>query len=144
MSTVVMVLLVAALIAVTTACGGDDSADIPPPDDLPSLVVRAADAMTQVESARFEMIHEGAVVTIEGLSQDASHPVQRAWVEEDVPQCGYCQAGQIMAVVDLLQRVPEPTDEQIDAMHTNICRCGTYYRMRRAIHRAAVYLNEER
>ena len=83
------------------------------------------------------------VVTIEGLSSDGTHAVQRAWLEEDVPQCGYCQAGQIMAVVDLLERVPNPSDEQIDSMHTNICRCGTYYRMRKAIHRAASYMKEE-
>ncbi len=84
-----------------------------------------------------------SVLTIEGLSEHGDHPVQRAWVEEDVPQCGYCQAGQIMAVADLLSRVPDPTDAQIDEMHRNICRCGTYYRMRKAIHRAAAYLREE-
>lgn len=80
------------------------------------------------------------VTTIEGLSPDASHAVQRAWLEEDVPQCGYCQAGQIMAVADLLQQVPNPSDEDIDRLHSNICRCGTYYRMRKAIHRAAAIL----
>jgi isoquinoline 1-oxidoreductase alpha subunit len=84
-----------------------------------------------------------AVTTIEGLSQDATHAVQRAWIEEDVPQCGYCQAGQVMAVTDLLRQVPEPSDDDIDRLHTNICRCGTYYRMRKAIHRAARYLKEE-
>ena len=83
------------------------------------------------------------ITTIEGLSADATHPVQRAWLEEDVPQCGYCQAGQIMAVTDLLQQVPNPTDEDIDRLHTNICRCGTYYRMRKAIHRAAAILAGE-
>ena len=83
------------------------------------------------------------VTTIEGLSADASHAVQRAWLEEDVPQCGYCQAGQIMAVADLLRQVPAPSDEDIDRLHSNICRCGTYYRMRKAIHRAAAYLREE-
>jgi aerobic-type carbon monoxide dehydrogenase small subunit (CoxS/CutS family) len=83
------------------------------------------------------------VVTIEGLSRGGEHPVQRAWVEEDVPQCGYCQAGQIMAVVHLLRQVPNPTDEEIDRHLTNICRCGTYYRIRRAIHRAARYLAQE-
>ena len=83
------------------------------------------------------------ITTIEGLSPDGSHPVQRAWNDEDVPQCGYCQAGQIMAVADLLSRVPDPTDAQIDEMHGNVCRCGTYYRMRKAIHRAAAYLLEE-
>ena len=84
-----------------------------------------------------------AVTTIEGLSPDATHAVQRAWIEEDVPQCGYCQAGQVMAVTDLLRQVPEPSDDDIDRLHTNICRCGTYYRMRKAIHRAARYLKEE-
>lgn len=84
------------------------------------------------------------VTTIEGLSRDGLHAVQRAWLEEDVPQCGYCQAGQIMAVVDLLRRSPHPSDEDIDRLHGNVCRCGTYYRMRRAIHRAARYLEEER
>jgi isoquinoline 1-oxidoreductase subunit alpha len=83
------------------------------------------------------------VTTIEGLSPDASHAVQRAWLDEDVPQCGYCQAGQIMAVADLLRRIPDPSDEDIDRLHTNLCRCGTYYRMRKAIHRASRYLREE-
>ena len=83
------------------------------------------------------------VTTIEGLSADESHAVQRAWIDEDVPQCGYCQAGQIMAVAGLLRQVPNPTDEDIDRLHSNICRCGTYYRMRKAIHRAAAYLRQE-
>lgn len=83
------------------------------------------------------------VTTIEGLSADASHPVQRAWLEEDVPQCGYCQAGQIMAIASLLEQVPEPTDDDIDRLHGNLCRCGTYVRIRRAIHRAARYRREE-
>jgi aerobic-type carbon monoxide dehydrogenase small subunit (CoxS/CutS family) len=82
-------------------------------------------------------------LTIEGLSAEGDHPVQRAWIEEDVSQCGYCQPGQIMAAVYLLQRVPSPTDEQIDEMHTNLCRCGTYYRVRRAIHLAARYMRED-
>jgi isoquinoline 1-oxidoreductase subunit alpha len=78
------------------------------------------------------------VTTIEGLSTDNSHPVQRAWIEIDVPQCGYCQSGQIMSAVVLLKDKPKPTDEDIDdAMSGNICRCGTYQRIRRAIHRAA-------
>ena len=78
------------------------------------------------------------VTTIEGLSTDASHPVQRAWIEEDVPQCGYCQSGQIMSAVALLNKKPNPTDADIDAAMTgNICRCGTYQRIRKAIHRAA-------
>ena len=79
-----------------------------------------------------------AITTIEGLSPDGAHPVQRAWVAEDVPQCGYCQAGQIMAAAALLANTPSPTDAQIDtAMRGNLCRCGTYVRIRAAIHRAA-------
>ena len=79
------------------------------------------------------------VTTIEGLaaSDDELHPVQQAWLEHDVPQCGYCQPGQIMATVDLLKRIPNPTDTDIDNNLTNICRCGTYVRIRKAIHRAA-------
>jgi isoquinoline 1-oxidoreductase subunit alpha len=78
------------------------------------------------------------VVTIEGLSPDRSHPVQVAWMEIDVPQCGYCQSGQIMSASALLAQTPKPTDAQIDdAMAGNICRCGTYPRIRKAIHRAA-------
>jgi aerobic-type carbon monoxide dehydrogenase small subunit (CoxS/CutS family) len=77
------------------------------------------------------------VTTIEGLSTDGSHPVQRAWMELDVPQCGYCQAGQIMAAVALLDKTPKPTDQDINtAMSGNLCRCGTYLRIRQAIHRA--------
>jgi isoquinoline 1-oxidoreductase alpha subunit len=77
------------------------------------------------------------VQTIESLSQDNSHPVQRAWIAEQVPQCGYCQSGQIMAAVALLREAPRPTDLQIDQAMTNICRCGTYDRIRSAIHRVA-------
>jgi isoquinoline 1-oxidoreductase alpha subunit len=78
------------------------------------------------------------ITTIEGLSNDRSHPVQKAWIELDVPQCGYCQSGQIMSAVALLTHTPQPTDDQIDAaMAGNICRCGTYQRIRAAIHRAA-------
>jgi isoquinoline 1-oxidoreductase subunit alpha len=78
------------------------------------------------------------VTTIEGLSPDGSHPVQRAWAELDVVQCGYCQSGQIMAAAALLSRTPHPTDADIDAaMAGNICRCGTYERIRKAVHRAA-------
>lgn len=78
-----------------------------------------------------------AITTIEGLSEDRSHPVQQAWMEEDVPACGYCQSGQIMAAAALLARTPNPSDSDIDAEMTNICRCGTYNQIRRAIHRAA-------
>jgi len=77
------------------------------------------------------------VTTIEGLSPDSSHALQKAWIAEQVPQCGYCQSGQIMAAAALLAKAPHPTDEDIDAGMTNICRCGTYQRIRRAIHRAA-------
>lgn len=77
------------------------------------------------------------VTTIEGLSKDRSHPVQRAWLSESVPQCGYCQSGMIMAVSALLAETPNPTDQQIDDMVTNICRCGTYQRVRAATHIAA-------
>src|SRR5881296_4096504 len=78
------------------------------------------------------------ITTIEGLSADGSHPVQQAWLEIDVPQCGYCQSGQIMSAVALLSKKPNPTDADIDDfMNGNICRCGTYQRIRKAIHRAA-------
>ncbi len=78
------------------------------------------------------------VTTIEGLSANGLHPVQQAWIEEDVPQCGYCQSGQIMAAVALLAKKPHPSDADIDDfMSGNICRCGTYQRIRKAIHRAA-------
>ncbi len=77
------------------------------------------------------------VTTIEGLSPDGTHPVQLAWIELDVPQCGYCQSGQIMAAVALLKQKPKPTDAEINREMTNICRCGTYLRIRAAIHRAA-------
>ena len=79
-----------------------------------------------------------SVTTIEGLSADGSHPVQVAWRELNVPQCGYCQSGQIMSAVSLLEKTPNPTDQDIDdAMSGNICRCGTYTRIRAAIHKAA-------
>lgn len=83
------------------------------------------------QAAKFE------ILTIEGLSEDSSHPIQKAWIEEDVPQCGYCQSGQIMAAVALLNEKTYPTNEEINKAMTNICRCGTYQRIRRAIHRAA-------
>ena len=82
------------------------------------------------------------ITTIEGVSPDRSHPVQQAWIELDVPQCGYCQSGQIMSAVALLSKTPQPSDAQIDdAMTGNICRCGTYQRIRAAIHRAAELQN---
>ena len=77
------------------------------------------------------------IVTIEGLSANASHPVQEAWLAEDVPQCGYCQSGQIMAAAAFLKTHPAPTDAEIDQGMTNLCRCGTYPRIKKAIHRAA-------
>ena len=77
------------------------------------------------------------VTTIEGLDKTSSHPVQLAWVMEQVPQCGYCQSGMIMAAAALLKTTPKPTDTEIDAAITNLCRCGTYPRIRKAIHRAA-------
>ncbi len=93
-----------------------------------SCVVSAADASGK------------AITTIEGLSPDGGHPVQRAWIEEDVPQCGYCRSGQIMAATAFLKTHPNPTDAEIDENLTNICRCGTYPRLRAAIHRAAALL----
>jgi isoquinoline 1-oxidoreductase alpha subunit len=78
-----------------------------------------------------------SVTTIEGLSVEGTHPVQLAWIEHDVPQCGYCQSGQIMAAVALLKETAKPTDADINRAMTNICRCGTYPRIRAAIHRAA-------
>jgi aerobic-type carbon monoxide dehydrogenase small subunit (CoxS/CutS family) len=78
-----------------------------------------------------------AITTIEGLSPDGSHPLQKAWIAEQAPQCGYCQSGQIMAAAALLKKNPRPTDADIDAAMTNICRCGTYQRIRAAVHLAA-------
>ena len=77
------------------------------------------------------------IVTIEGLAKKSDHPVQKAWAERDVPQCGYCQSGQIMAAAALLAQNPNPSDADIDAAMTNICRCGTYQRIRAAVHQAA-------
>jgi isoquinoline 1-oxidoreductase subunit alpha len=85
------------------------------------------------------------VTTIEGLSKDRNHAVQRAWIELDVPQCGYCQSGQIMSAAALLRTNPSPSDADIDAaLAGNICRCGTYPRIRKAIHRAAEFLREDK
>lgn len=83
------------------------------------------------------------VITIEGLSETGNHPLQKAWEALDVSQCGYCQAGQIMAASALLKNTPDPTDEQIDESITNICRCGTQVRIRKAIHLAAQNLNSK-
>jgi aerobic-type carbon monoxide dehydrogenase small subunit (CoxS/CutS family) len=91
-----------------------------------------------------ESVGEARVTTIEGLSPEGEHPVQRAWVDERVPQCGYCQAGQIMSATALLARDADPTPESVDAaMAGNVCRCGTYPRIRRAIARAAAGLRAE-
>jgi len=84
-----------------------------------------------------EAVTEAQITTIEGLSSDSSHPLQKLWVEMNVPQCGYCQAGMLMAAAALLKEHPNPTDDEIDAYMTNICRCGTYPRVRAAIHKAA-------
>lgn len=89
-------------------------------------------------STALEDVAGKKIITIEGLSPDCSHPLQRAWIAENVPQCGYCQAGQIMSAAALLAKHKKPNDAQIDeAMGGNLCRCGTYQRIRRAIHRAA-------
>ena len=82
------------------------------------------------------------ITTIEGLSPETRHPVQKAWIAEQVPQCGYCQSGQIMAAVSLLERKPNPTDKDIDRGMLNLCRCGTYTRVRKAIHIAAEMMKE--
>jgi isoquinoline 1-oxidoreductase subunit alpha len=84
------------------------------------------------------------IVTIEGLSKKSEHPVQKAWAELDVPQCGYCQSGQIMAAAALLAAKPSPSDQDIDAAMSNICRCGTYQRIRAAVHKAAGILRTAR
>ena len=91
-----------------------------------------------------DVLEDEEIVTIEGLSPDRSHPVQQAWAELDVPQCGYCQTGQIMQAISLLEHIAKPTDEQIDqVMSGNLCRCGTYPRIRTAIHAAAAKMAEK-
>lgn len=93
---------------------------------------------------RLETVDGRGITTIEGLSADGSHPIQEAWRELDVPQCGYCQAGQLMAAASLLETTRRPTDADIDrAMNRNLCRCGTYIRIRAGIHRAAEILAEQ-
>jgi isoquinoline 1-oxidoreductase alpha subunit len=93
-----------------------------------------------VRSCSFPLsaVKDRKVATIEGLSSNRSHPVQKAWISEQVPQCGYCQSGMIMAAAALLKEKPHPSDADIDAAITNICRCGTYQRIRKAIHVAAM------
>jgi isoquinoline 1-oxidoreductase alpha subunit len=88
-------------------------------------------------------VGDNKIVTIEGLSVAGDHPLQQAWEELDVSQCGYCQAGQLMAAAALLRNTPNPSDEQIDGSITNICRCGTHVRIRKAIHRAAEKLTSK-
>jgi len=87
-------------------------------------------------------LESAKVETIEALSDEGTHPVQRAWIEEDVAQCGYCQAGQVMAVAAFLKENPNPSDADIDAALSNLCRCGTYFRIRKAVHRAAALMRE--
>jgi isoquinoline 1-oxidoreductase alpha subunit len=95
-------------------------------------------AVTRSCSVPVGTVGDARIVTIEGLSADGlSHPVQQAWLQLDVPQCGYCQSGQIMAAAALLAQTPKPTDEDINSAMSNICRCGTYNRIRAAIHTAA-------
>lgn len=96
-------------------------------------------------SVRLSDAEGSEITTIEGLSPDDSHPVQRAWIEEDVPQCGYCQAGQLMTAAALLAATPSPSDAEIDsAMEPILCRCGTYPRIRKAVKRAAELTRESR
>lgn len=103
-----------------------------------ACTVQVKGAPTRACLVTVSHVDGGEITTIEGLSPDGSHPLQRAWVELDVPQCGYCQGGQIMAAAALLARTPRPTDADIDAaMDGNLCRCNTYLRIREAIHRAA-------
>ena len=98
---------------------------------LDGVAVRACQTPAQAVAGK-------RITTVEGLSADGSHPVQAAWIEIDVPQCGYCQSGQMMSAAALLDRTPKPTDAEIDrAMRGNICRCGTYSQIKTAIHRAA-------
>lgn len=93
-------------------------------------------------SVPMQVLEGARIETVEALSTDGSHPVQRAWIEEDVAQCGYCQTGQIMAVVALLKAKPKPSNADIDEALTNLCRCGTYNRIRKAVHRAAALIAE--
>jgi isoquinoline 1-oxidoreductase alpha subunit len=100
--------------------------------------VQLAGAPVRSCQTQLSMVGTKAVTTIEGLSADGSHPLQKAWQELDVPQCGYCQAGQLLTAAALLTRIAKPTDAQIEtAMNGNVCRCGTYLRIKEAIHLAA-------
>ena len=103
-----------------------------------ACTVQLAGAPVRSCQTQLSMVGTKAVTTIEGLSADGSHPLQKAWQELDVPQCGYCQAGQLMTAAALLTRIAKPTDAQIEtAMNGNVCRCGTYMRIKEAIHLAA-------
>jgi len=102
-----------------------------------ACTVLVGDAATRSCSVQAADYDGQSIVTIEGLSSDRGHAVQKAWIAEQVPQCGYCQSGMILAAVALLRAKPKPTDADIDESITNICRCGTYGRIRAAIHRAA-------
>ncbi len=103
-----------------------------------ACTVHVAGVATRSCSVPVASVEGQAITTIEGLSPDRSHRVQQAWIAEDVPQCGYCQSGMIMAAAALLKEKPQPSDADIDEAITNVCRCGTYNRIRRAIKRAAV------
>ena len=103
-----------------------------------ACTVHAGGAATRSCSVPVSSVEGQRITTIEGLSPDRSHRVQHAWIAEDVPQCGYCQSGMIMAAAALLKEKPQPSDAEIDEAITNVCRCGTYNRIRRAIKRAAV------
>ena len=102
-----------------------------------ACTVLVAGVATRTCATPVSTVGDRPITTIEGLSRDGTHPVQRAWIAEDVPQCGFCQSGQVLAAAALLARNPRPTDAEIDESMTNICRCGTYQRIRRAIRRAA-------
>lgn len=90
------------------------------------------------------VVADKAITTIEGLAPAQSHPVQQAWIEVDVPQCGYCQSGMVMSTVALLQNTPNPSDQEIDEQLTNLCRCATYHRIRQAVHVAAKKIKQQK
>jgi isoquinoline 1-oxidoreductase alpha subunit len=102
-----------------------------------ACTIHVNDVATRSCQLQVASVGNNKITTIEGLSKDGNHPLQKAWEEIDVAQCGYCQAGQIMAAASLLKKNPKPTDADIDASMNNICRCGTHYRIRKAIHLAA-------
>jgi len=112
--------------------------DVQAEDDTPLLwVIREQEIRRSCSLPLSAVKADDRIVTIEGLSATSAHPVQKAWAELDVPQCGYCQSGQIMAAAALLRKNPHPSDADIDQAMTNICRCGTYQRIRAAVHAAA-------